>query len=340
MAIVLMEGFDLLTAGYVATKYPLGAQFSATMVAGRFAPGQGYRPGPSNQNGQFTCSFASASAFTVGLGLFFPIAYCGTGFAALRFLTTAGARQCGVGFKDDGSVIIQGGASGTTLLATSAPGVVTDMVWCYLEAEVVISDTVGSIAVYVNGALVVSVSGVDTKGQTASTVERFQVTASGTGIPTSQGFGMDDLYVTDTAARLGESRIYVLEPNSDDSVQWTPSTGSDNFACVDEAPFNTSDWVASATTGHQDFYGFANLPYVPAAIHAVQTSMFAAKDDAATRTVRANLESGATVANGSDFGLSATYLQKTDIYEVDPNTSAAWTASAVDALLAGPEVRP
>jgi len=339
MALVLMEGFDLLTTTQTIAKYPLSQDFSAAMVAGRFAPGQGFRPGPNNQNGYFATSFTGMAAMSVGLGLSFPVSRCGAGFSALRFLTSTDARQCGVGFKDDGSVIIAGGASGTTILATSAPGLVSSLVWFYIEVELVLHDTTGRISVFVNGAKVVEVTGADTKGQASAVVERLQVTASGTNLGVSEGFSMDDLYITNTATRLGESRIHVLTPTGDDTAQWTRSAGATNASCVDEAPTNTTDYVASSTVGHQDLYTLSDLPYSPGTIHAVQTRMFAVKDDAATRTIRANLKSGATTANGSDFGLSASYAQKVDLYELDPNGNVPWTTDAVNALLSGPEVR-
>lgn len=339
MALVLMEGFDLLTAAYVNTKYPLSATFGPDMIAGRYSPGQGYRPGPGNQNGDFAFLLPSGlSQMTVGVGVNIPLGGMGTGIQFMRLKDASDNIQFVVGADASGAIRVarSNALLSSAPMATSASGVIASGAWFYCETEFVLSDTVGECRVWINGAKVIDISGVDTKAQSSATVDRVSFNVAGNG---SGGLALDDLYVTNTDARLGESRIYVLEPNADSSIQWTRSAGATNFSCVDEAPFNTTDYVASATVGHQDYYGFANLPYVPATIHAVQTSMWAAKDDAATRTVRANLDSGGTVANGADFGLSATYLQKTDLYVLDPDTSAAWSAAAVDALLAGPEVR-
>jgi len=338
MALVLMEGFDLLTASYVTTKYPAGATFGPDMVAGRFAPGQGYRPGPGNQNGDFVLQFASLSQMTLGTGLRMPIGLFSTGNRVLEFRTAADAVQFVVGATATGAIKVARTAADliSAPMATSATGVIASNSWFYCEVELVVSDTVGVCRVWINGAKVIDISNVDTKGQASTTVERIRFTQSGSG---EGGITIDDIYLTDTPARLGESRIYVIEPTSDAAAGWTRSTGATNFGCVDEAPFNTTDYVASAVPGTIDSYGFADLPYTPALIHAVQTTLFAAKDDAATRTIRANLTSGATVANGTDFGLSATYLQKTDLYPLNPAGSVAWTAAAVAALLAGPEVR-
>lgn len=337
MALVLMEGFDLLTASYVNTKYPLGSQFGADMTTGRFSPGQSYRPGPGNQNGSFFLQPPPLATFTIGCGFRIPLGGMSTGIRFMDFQTSAGAIQFSIGADANGAIKVarSNAEVASAPLGTSANGVIASDSWFYCEVEFVLSDTVGECRVWINGAKVIDISGVDTKGQTSTVVERIRMSVSGNG---SGGMYLDDIYLTDTAARLGESRVYVLEPNADDAVQWTRSAGSTNFSCVDESPFNTTDWVASATVGHKDRYGFADLPYVPAAIHAVQTSMFAARDDAASRIVRSNLDSNGTVVNGGDFGLSATYLQRTDLFTLNPDGSVAWSAAAVAALKAGPEV--
>lgn len=334
MAIVGMEGFDALTAPYVGTKYPLSATFGPDVVAGRYG-GQGYRPGPGNQNGEWVYPVGALNTFAFGVGLNFPLTGFSTGINFIRFNNSAGNRQFTIGAKDDGTIVVNAGASLASPLASSAAGVISSASWFYLECEFVLSDTVGECRVYVNGTEVINISGVDTKGSTTTVVDRLQFSMSGTG---GGGIIIDDFYLVDTDTRLGESRISTLVPTADTADKdWGRSSGSDNYALVDELPFSATDYITSATVGDLDLYDFDNLPYTPLDIHAVQTSFFAAKDDAASRSVRARLRSGGTDANGGNLGLTATHIQKTDIYETDPNTSVAWTASAVNALQAGPE---
>jgi hypothetical protein len=64
----------------------------------------------------------------------------------------------------------------------------------------------------------------------------------------------------------------------------------------------------------------------------------ARKDDAATREVRSKVKSGATTANGAPHALTASYVYYRNMFETDPNTSAAWTPGGVDGILIGPEV--
>jgi hypothetical protein len=81
-----------------------------------------------------------------------------------------------------------------------------------------------------------------------------------------------------------------------------------------------------------------DLPFTPDSIHAVQVTMCARKDDAATREVRCRVKSGAASANGAPLALTASYVYYRDIFETDPNTSAAWTSGGVNAIQIGPEV--
>lgn len=335
MSLVVMEGFDALTASYVTSKYPLGGYFGADVTTGRYG-GQGFRPGPGNQNGEWVVSTGGLGTFTCGCGINVSLSGFSTGINLLRMNNSAGNRQFTIGLRSDGTVCVQNGTGSlSSALAASAAGVVTSSAWFYMEVEFVLSDTVGECRVWINGTKVIDISGVDTKGSTTTVVDELRYGQVGTG---AGGIILDDFYLTNTATRLGESRITTLVPTADTADKdWGRSTGSDNYALVDELPYATTDYVTSATAGDLDLYDFGNLPYTPLTIHAVQTSFFAAKDDAASRSVRARLRSGGTDANGTSLGLTATHVQKTDIYATDPNTTAAWTASAVNALQAGPE---
>ena len=96
--------------------------------------------------------------------------------------------------------------------------------------------------------------------------------------------------------------------------------------------------MPAVTVGDLDLYEVGDLPFTPDSIHAVQVSMCARKDDAATREVRSKVKSGATTASGAPHALTANYVYYRDIFEADPNTSAAWTSGGVHALRIGPEV--
>lgn len=338
MTIAAIEGFDVLTSTLIAVKYPNGTQFSADLVAGRFGTGQAYRPGPGNQNGEFAPPIAPAAAATFAFGMALlipstPLSGAGTGVRVIGFLDAGGNTQARIMVAADGTVRAVQGVS--TVLGSSAPGIWTADVYHYLECEFVLSDTVGVFRIWVDGVQVINLSGVDTKGQSSTTVSRLQVSISGMG---NGGLVIDDYYQTN-GARLGECRVVTLMPTSDTADKdWGRSAGADNYALVDERPSDgDTTYVTSSTPGDQDYYGMEDLGFVPATIHAVQSSIIGRKDDAADRAVRANIKSGASVANGAALGLSSGYQQRVSIHETDPNGGGAWSASAVNSLQAGPE---
>jgi hypothetical protein len=66
-----------------------------------------------------------------------------------------------------------------------------------------------------------------------------------------------------------------------------------------------------------------------------------AQQSEATATQRREVEqlkSGAATANGAPHALTAGYVYYRDIFETDPDTSAAWASGGVNALQIGPEM--
>ena len=131
-----------------------------------------------------------------------------------------------------------------------------------------------------------------------------------------------------------------LPPSADTATEdWTPSTGTNSAALLDEIPMNNdTDYVSSATVGHKDLFDMTNLGTTPTTIDGVQTVLAARKDDAATRDVRTNFKSGTTTVNGTTRAMSAGYVISSDLYLLDPDTGAAWTAAGVNASQLGFEV--
>ena len=137
------------------------------------------------------------------------------------------------------------------------------------------------------------------------------------------------------AASLGDLRVQVTVPAANSAVQWTPLAGS-NFSEVNELPVDgDTSYVYTSTAGQQDLYTVGSLTGTPSSIKAVQIRTCMRKTDASAHTAASVISSSATVQQGATQSLSSTYQYNADIYEQDPHTSAAWTLSAVNALLIG-----
>jgi len=102
-------------------------------------------------------------------------------------------------------------------------------------------------------------------------------------------------------------------------------------------PTTPRGYVADSTVGHEDLYNMADMPTTPLAVGTVKLSAIAMKADAGLRTVDLRISSGGTQSGGSNTGMtppaSPGYI--TSYFDVDPNTSAAWTQAALNAMLCG-----
>jgi len=103
-----------------------------------------------------------------------------------------------------------------------------------------------------------------------STVGFGWVSGSHLGGYDSQG-DYDDI-VLDSADWIGNTAIGGLAiTGAGASAQWTPSAG-DNYACVDEIPYNDTDYNNTNTTNNKDTYALASFVTPTTEIKCIQAS--------------------------------------------------------------------
>jgi hypothetical protein len=157
---------------------------------------------------------------------------------------------------------------------------------------------------------------------------------------------IDDLALNDTTGAsdnswCGEGHVVCLRPSGDSSVQWSRSTGSYNYACVDETVASASDYVYDAgTSGHKDLYDLVNSSLgANPVITRVWHEMVAEDAGATSDQIKGKIDSGGTEYDEDTVTLSSNYkYYKSAARTVDPKTSAGWSVSGLDALKAGVEV--
>jgi len=168
------------------------------------------------------------------------------------------------------------------------------------------------------------------------------------------GFSADGTYAnaywTQSAGAVGKSSTttYAAFPvasptglniNQPIVCSWNITTGS-NATVVNEPQQDAlTSYVYDSTPGHADLYNIATIGSTPATVIAVTTRAYMQKSDAGTRTAAVNLKSGSTTVASPTVTLTTSGWQwawRTDT--VDPATSAAWTAAAVDSAQVGPTV--
>lgn len=94
----------------------------------------------------------------------------------------------------------------------------------------------------------------------------------------------------------------------------------------------------SSTVGNQDLFEVLDLPSpAPSVIYSVKVSVMAQKSAPGPRTMDVRVKSGTTESSGtaSGFSPSTTPQWYATRYDVDPDTGAAWTPAAINAMKAG-----
>lgn len=250
--------------------------------------------------------------------------------------------QLSVGVNPDMTISLYRGSS--TVIATSAAAVPMDAFF-YLEFKATISSSISAdtCIVRLNGVNIINLAaGTSTRQTTNNYITRFGLGPSGSNLFNTI---FDDFYICNQSGSLnnnflGDSRIDTIMPTSDGFyTNGIPSTGTAHYACVDEIPPNSTDYIYMDAVGQRDSYGFADIPPLSAAtLYGVQAVATWLKDDAGSRSAAIFARSSSTNADGTAAGLSTSQTMVPQIYETDPATSAAWTQSAVNAAEFGTTV--
>jgi hypothetical protein len=329
MTLLFMDGFegqDALQKWHVASVVPSYAQ-------------------PTRYGDGVCVTHTGGAAAAVALNIT-PSAKVLTGLAFK--MTTLSPNSTLVAYYGDGGtvqhaqvVINSTGAIGiqraSTVLATSASGLVTVGNWYYLEFSATIADSGGTVDVRLNGDTIHTFTG-DTKNAGTSTNIDYvliQLRASSAQL-------IDDVYILDglgtiNNAFLGEVRVQTLLPDGPGSAtDLTPMGSADNWDNVDDV--SPSDYNYSGTSGDQDLYALSELMGGTTDVLGVQVNAVARKTDTAARSLKTLVKSGATVTAGAEVALGAVADTIVTTYDVNPTTSAAWEVSDIAALEAGVEV--
>ncbi len=204
--------------------------------------------------------------------------------------------------------------------------------WQYIEIK--IDTTAGTLDARLNGATILSLSGITF--DSINDVIRL-------GNQTQPHF--DDFYVCDgTGSKnnnfLGPRKVVSIRPTADVGgfQDWTPSTGSDHYAMVDEEECNDdTDYVSETGTDETDLFEMDNVSSVLSGVDGMMVYADARKDDGDVN-LRLPIRLSATVDEGSSILVSETsYTGKHRISEDKPG-SGDWTPSDVDSAQIGVKV--
>lgn len=212
---------------------------------------------------------------------------------------------------------------GATKIAETATGVfpASNATWVHIQLLVKIDDVSGAVRMKLDDTLVIDFDGDTKNGGTSSNVDSFQFRGYGSYAETA--------FWTATTALVTElpgiTRSYVMSPLTDDSIQYTRSSGSDSSNLIDETNYSETDYVESSTVGHADKFNMTTLDTAGGTILGVESRIYHQKTDAGARTARFITEISSTDYEGADLSPATTFSEDFEVEEVSPATAAAFT---------------
>jgi hypothetical protein len=351
MSLLLIEGFETAAAAndvdisaFLSRKYgsPITVNSACLSAAGRHFGRSLVFTSPSNPQKMFsTPAFSPVQTIVVGFAFKSSLDGSNNTFDLLRLGDGASSFHLGLRVLNTGAVQVN--KNGTILTGESSSDVISPNTWYYVEIKATIHDTTGSYSVRVNGVTVASATNVDTRNVGNESVDR--VTFCGQGGFGHQSTFFDDIYVLDTTGSLndflGVQVVEAIYPTSEVQGDWTPSTGTDNSAMVDENPMDSdSTYVESSTIGNKDLYGMGNLSQITANVKGVQVNADLRVTDATPFNVELIVKENITESAFANQTVSSeSYRTFSNIIENNPDTGLPFTVAEVNAMQCGIELK-
>lgn len=250
-------------------------------------------------------------------------------------LDSLGDTQLWARLNLDNTISILRGNTASTVLGTTSFAL-NDSLYFYLEFKIVIHNTTGSVEVRRDGMTILSLTNIDTLHVDA-TVNSLVLGNPSVGNSSSAAFWYDDFYLLNGSGStsndfLNDVRIDAMYPNAEgNTIQWTPSTGTDNSALVDEAEFNgDTDYNSTGVVNNKDTLAFPNAPVSGAEYKAVQINMMCRKEDSGPAAVKAVIRLGGVDYLGAERGVAIDYRDAFEIFDRTPDDAGVWTSGDID----------
>lgn len=202
--------------------------------------------------------------------------------------------------------------------------------WYYLETGIVVADTSGSLEFKVNGKTAVSMSGIDTKNGTTSTIDEVGTES----FRQNNRWYITDWYITNNQGPISASNTFLgdikilsfLPSQSGDTIQFTPSA-STNVSQVDDgnSPDDDTTFVSASLVDTMDLFRAQIYTGSEDIIYGVSVRTLARKTDAGSREFVNVIKSGSSFGFSPSQSLGNGYAYYTDIFETNPSTGVAFT---------------
>jgi len=352
MALKVFEGFDhynaaadfLARTGFLQWQFPSAAP-GITFPAGLTDYGKSVRWGQDNNIGAQNLTVRAvfqdrnAEAF---VGQRIKIGVGGADDFQITLVdTVSGLGQCYIFFNHNNYTI--GLFSGTgTLLALSPNNSWTGNTNQFIEIHFKIATSGGILEVRQDNQVVVTYTG-NTQRSTNAWCDALDYHPS-TGTFGMSGFiTLDDLYYCDTTtgpgttpanSYLSDVAVRPLFAIGNDSVSWTPLTGT-NWEMIDETAMDgDTTYNSTSTVNNEDRFNFQSLTGGVDLVYGLQVVGAYRKTDGGAHTIKQSVKSGSTEDYGPDHQVNTSYFYTIDLWILNPDTGLNWTLAEINAMKA------
>jgi hypothetical protein len=334
MALEYADSFDAYTTSQLARRY---SSFYGTAINS---------PGP-NGSGQYLLAISQANDRNF---VYFSITPRSEYYAGWDFYSPSPSGAM-IDFQTAGGISIckfTSGSAISTQFGNSSSGIMVANTWYQVQVYVKRHATAGIIIVKVDGTTVISLSGLNTG---TSDIGQIMI-AHGNFNASSNADRWANLWIFNTLGThsngfpTGRMKVQPLLPAADGTyTDWTPNSGSTHYTQVDEAQADDDTaYNSTVTAGNKDSYGIDAISGSPAQIHGVIVTAIARKTDVNSKNYQVFSKSGATETYSSDIAAALTYASSTAngadalLHTDDPNTSAQWAQTNLNAIEIGAKV--
>lgn len=243
----------------------------------------------------------------------------------IAYRTVANARLYDLIVEPNGALGLYN-ASGTLVESTVVP-VFTTNTWQHIELK--INTETGDYELRREGVSVMSGTDPSPPNVLVGLIgwSSRQDFTSATGV----GLYMKDLVVWDNLGSyntdfMGTVSVVTCAITADESSSgFTPSTGTDLFAVLDEETPDDADYMTATAAPAEAVFTLEDLPVDITSVRAVQTMVRAMKNDGGDAKMQVSMKSVAAFDAGADHSITPSMTYWWDISEEDPNTTAQWT---------------
>lgn len=236
----------------------------------------------------------------------------------------------GVFVSPTGSLQVRRDSKTGTIVAQTDGPVLTANAWTHLSAKATFG-TAGNCAISIEreGIPILTATGLDFEGTTCAQVSHDNLTSPATFITTSY---IKDSFIWDGTGTVnndhpGPVTVYRRPVDADVSSGWARSSGSSDYALLDESPADDADYIsADDTLPAPSIMELLDLPDEVVSVRAVCMVGRMRKTDGGDCKVQMSLSPNATDwADGTDRAITTADTYWFDWSELSPDTGFPWT---------------